>query len=280
MCIRDRYWASRRAARALVDKLAQVTAENAGHSGDPIPPQLHQAIELSHVTFGYEPDKPILKDLSVRFEAGKRYALVGTSGAGKSTLLNLLMGASRDYQGSITIDGAEMRNIDPDSLYDLMSLIGQNVFLFDDTIRSNITMFGDFDPQRVDAAAEPVSYTHLAKHFLAVCSTTGQVQNTGIHTGKTGQHHAEHDALCQKAAKPGGLPKNKFGYKIKPGAEDHGAAVSDFVGNDAPRHLQKNTQSQRNALDDRDLEYRDALGLPVQGGDGAVKYLSLIHIYP
>lgn len=157
------YWASRRAARALVDKLAQVTAENAGHSGDPIPPELHQAIELSHVTFGYEPDKPILKNLTVRFEAGKRYALVGTSGAGKSTLLNLLMGASRDYQGSITIDGAEMRDIDPDSLYDLMSLIGQNVFLFDDTIRSNITMFEDFDPQRVDAAAEQAGLGELLR---------------------------------------------------------------------------------------------------------------------
>lgn len=157
------YWASRRAARALVDKLAQVTAENAGHSGDPIPPELHQAIELSHVTFGYEPDKPILNDLSVRFEAGKRYALVGTSGAGKSTMLNLLMGASRDYQGSITIDGSEMRTIDPDSLYDLMSLIGQNVFLFDDTIRSNITMFGEFDPERVDAAAEQAGLGELLR---------------------------------------------------------------------------------------------------------------------
>lgn len=157
------YWASRRAARALVDKLAQVTAENAGHSGDPIPPELHQAIALSHVTFGYEPDKPILKNLTVRFEARKRYALVGTSGAGKSTLLNLLMGASRDYQGSITIDGVEMRDIDPDSLYDLMSLIGQNVFLFDDTIRSNITMFGDFDPQRVDAAAEQAGLGELLR---------------------------------------------------------------------------------------------------------------------
>ena len=157
------YWASRRAARALVDKLAQVTAENASHSGEAIPAQLHEAITLDHVTFGYEPDKPILKDLTVRFEAGKRYALVGTSGAGKSTLLNLLMGASRDYGGSITIDGVEMRDIDPDSLYDLMSLIGQNVFLFDDTIRSNITMFGDFDPQRVDAAAEQAGLGELLR---------------------------------------------------------------------------------------------------------------------
>lgn len=146
------YWASRRAARSLVDKLAQVTAENAAHTGRPIPQQLQDAIQLRDVTFGYEPDKPILDHLSVRFEPGKRYALVGTSGAGKSTLLNLLMGSSRDYSGSITVDGVEMRDIDPDSLYDLISLISQNVFLFDDTIRNNITMFGDFSPEQVDAA--------------------------------------------------------------------------------------------------------------------------------
>ncbi len=157
------YWASRRAARALVEKLAQVTAENAGHTGGPIPPQLQDAIRLQDVTFGYEPDKSVLNHLSVRFEAGKRYALVGNSGAGKSTLLNLLMGASRDYTGSITVDGAEMRDIDPDSLYDLMSLIGQSVFLFDDTIRNNITMFGDFPKEQVDAAAEQAGLGELLR---------------------------------------------------------------------------------------------------------------------
>lgn len=157
------YWASRRAARALVEKLAQVTAENAGHTGGPIPPQLQDAIRLQDVTFGYEPDKSVLNHLSVRFEAGKRYALVGNSGAGKSTLLNLLMGSSRDYTGSITVDGAEMRDIDPDSLYDLMSLIGQSVFLFDDTIRNNITMFGDFPKEQVDAAAEQAGLGELLR---------------------------------------------------------------------------------------------------------------------
>lgn len=53
----------------------------------------------------------------------------------------LLMGAFRDYEGSVQIDGRELRDADPDSLYDLFSLIGQNVFLFDDTLRSNVTMF-------------------------------------------------------------------------------------------------------------------------------------------
>ena len=144
------YWASRKAALALIQKLARITRENAGHAGTPIPPVLAQAITLDHVGFGYEPDKPVLRDLSFRFEAGKRYAIVGSSGSGKSTILSLLMGSYQDYTGSISIDGQELREVDTDSLYDLMSLIGQNVFLFDDTIRRNITMFRDFPASQVE----------------------------------------------------------------------------------------------------------------------------------
>lgn len=157
------YWASRRAARALVEKLAEVTEENAGRQGEAIAPVLHDAIELKHLTFGYEPEKPVLRDVSLRLEAGRKYALVGASGSGKSTLLNLLMGAYADYDGSITIDGRELRDVSTDSLYDLMNLIGQNVFLFDDTIRRNITMFRDFPDQQVENAVKQSGLTTLIK---------------------------------------------------------------------------------------------------------------------
>ena len=146
------YWAGRRAAAGLIEKLARVTEENAGRSGVAIEPVLREAIDLQHVTFGYESGAPVLRDVSLRLEAGKKYALVGASGSGKSTLLNLLMGACDGYEGSIAIDGRELREVDPNSLYDLMSLIGQSVFLFDDTIRRNITMFRDFPEERVDEA--------------------------------------------------------------------------------------------------------------------------------
>lgn len=155
------YWASRRAALALIEKLARITKENAGRAGKAIPPVLSDAIALDHVGFSYDTGKPVLQDLSVRFEVGKSYALVGPSGSGKSTLLNLLMGASPDYTGSIAIDGQELREVDTDSLYDLMSLIGQNVFLFDDTIRQNITMFRDFPDQAVDLAVKRSGLTNL-----------------------------------------------------------------------------------------------------------------------
>ena len=148
------YWASRKAALTLIEKLARITKENAGHAGVAIPARLERGITLKDVTFGYVPDKPVLKELSLTFEPGKKYAIVGSSGSGKSTLLSLLMGSYTDYAGSIAIDGQELREVDTDSLYDLASLIGQNVFLFDDTVRRNITMFRDFPADQVETAVK------------------------------------------------------------------------------------------------------------------------------
>lgn len=148
------YWAEYRAAGGLVEKLASVLEENSGRSGEEIEPVLNDAIVLKDLSFGYGEGKMVLKNLDMELRSGKKYALVGASGSGKSTLLNLLMGAYDSYTGSITVDGRELRSIDPDSLYDLECLVGQNVFLFDDSIRSNITMFSDFPDNQVASAAE------------------------------------------------------------------------------------------------------------------------------
>ncbi len=155
------YWAARKAALGLVEKLARMTEENQSHPGRAIPPVLNDAIALEHVTFGYDPAQPVLRDVSLRLEAGRRYALVGASGSGKSTLLNLLMGAYGGYEGSITIDGQELREVSGDSLYELMSLIDQSVFLFDDTVRQNITMFRDFPDRQVADAVKRSGLTDL-----------------------------------------------------------------------------------------------------------------------
>lgn len=155
------YWAGRKAAEGLIEKLAEAAAEHTAASGTPIEPQLREAVALKQVSFGYEPEKPVLQDISLRFEAGKKYAVVGGSGSGKSTLLNLLMGAGNSYAGSVTIDGQELKTVDTNSLYDVMSLIGQNVFLFDDTIENNITMFREFPAERVADAIRRSGLTRL-----------------------------------------------------------------------------------------------------------------------
>ena len=84
--------------------------------------------------------------------AGGCYALVGGSGSGKSTIPNLLMASSKDYQGEIRYDEAELKTISASSLYDLVSIIQQNVFVFNSTIRENITMFSAFPKEEVDRA--------------------------------------------------------------------------------------------------------------------------------
>ena len=124
-------------------------------------PVLRDGITIDHLTYGYHESAPVLNDVSVRFEAGKSYAIVGTSGSGKSTLVNLLMGSSNDYQGSIRFDQHELRTIAAESLYGLVSVVQQNVFIFDDTIRNNITMFRHFDEKLVQQATEKAGLTPL-----------------------------------------------------------------------------------------------------------------------
>ena len=170
------FWAGRKAARALIDKAAQAAEEHAGRSGRPIAPVLKEGIRLSHVSYRYDGSSAeALRDVSLEFEAGKSYAVVGGSGSGKSTLLSLLMGASAQYGGSIAIDGQELRDIDPDSLYDLCSLIGQNVFLFDDTVANNITMFRQFPADAVERAVQRSGLAPLAaeRGLDAPCGENG-----------------------------------------------------------------------------------------------------------
>ena len=145
-------WANRKASLALIDKLADALSDNRREEGREIPNKLSDAIELNNVSFSYEKGKEVLHGISARFEAGKSYAVVGTSGSGKSTLLNLLMASRSDYGGDIRYDGAELRDIRAESLYDLVSIVQQNVFIFNSSVRDNITMFREFDKAEVDEA--------------------------------------------------------------------------------------------------------------------------------
>jgi ABC-type multidrug transport system fused ATPase/permease subunit len=88
----------------------------------------------------------------MEYHAGGCYAIVGSSGSGKSTILNLLMASYRNYQGEICYDSKELKTVSPSSLYDLVSIIQQNVFVFNSTIRDNITMFSEFPKEEVDRA--------------------------------------------------------------------------------------------------------------------------------
>ena len=147
-------WSNRKAAIALIEKLSDALSENVREEGREKLNGFSEKIEVKDLTYGYEPESPVLKDLDVQFDAGKSYAIVGGSGSGKSTLLNLLMGSSSNYQGEICIDGVSIKNIESESLYQLMTSVQQNVFVFNDTIRNNVTMFHEFPDKEVTLALE------------------------------------------------------------------------------------------------------------------------------
>ena len=147
-------WSNRKAAIALMEKLSDALSENVREEGREKLNGFSEKIEVKDLTYGYEPESPVLKDLDVQFDAGKSYAIVGGSGSGKSTLLNLLMGSSSNYQGEICIDSVSIKNIESESLYQLMTSVQQNVFIFNDTIRNNVTMFHEFSDKEVTLALE------------------------------------------------------------------------------------------------------------------------------
>lgn len=154
-------WSNRKAAIALMEKLSDALSENVREEGREKLNGFSEKIEVKDLTYGYEPESHVLKDLDVQFDAGKSYAIVGGSGSGKSTLLNLLMGSSSNYQGEICIDGVSIKNIESESLYKLMTSVQQNVFVFNDTIRNNVTMFHEFSDKEVTLALERSGLSEL-----------------------------------------------------------------------------------------------------------------------
>lgn len=144
--------AERKAAIAMVDKIAEALDANAGEDSTVEIDSIKSGIKLQDLSFEYEEGRPVLSNVSYFFELGKKYAIVGSSGSGKTTLLNLLMSSYNSYDGSIKYDDHELRDISSNSLYDVQSIIQQNVFVFNATIRDNITMFGQFDDDDVNEA--------------------------------------------------------------------------------------------------------------------------------
>ncbi len=153
--------ASRKAALGLIEKLASALEKNPTAVGGATLSRLELGIRLRNVSFGYDGEKEVLHNVSAVFEAGKAYAIVGGSGSGKSTILHLLMAGSANYAGEILLDRTELRRIAPESLYGVTSAIQQNVFVFNASIKDNITMFRSFPQQELDNAIQHAHLTEL-----------------------------------------------------------------------------------------------------------------------
>lgn len=122
----------------------------------PLPP-IRGAVDLKRVVFEYEPGRPALKGIDLHVEPGQSIALVGHTGSGKSTIINLLCRFYDVTEGSVSIDGIDVRDVTIQSLRSQVGIVLQDTFIFSGTIRDNIR-FGRLDAtdEEVEAAAKAV----------------------------------------------------------------------------------------------------------------------------
>lgn len=107
-----------------------------------------EKIKLEDISFSYS-DTPILENINITFERGKKYALTGASGKGKSTLAKIMLGFLSNYSGNVLFDNLELGEVSQSSIYKQITYIDQNVYLFNGTIRSNISLGEEFSDKEI-----------------------------------------------------------------------------------------------------------------------------------
>jgi subfamily B ATP-binding cassette protein MsbA len=125
-------------ATAKVFEYIGRSEEPAVETGLPVLPPFAQSVEFDRVSFGYDPELPILRNVSLQARAGEVIAIVGSSGAGKTTLVNLLPRFYLVTSGTLRIDGHDVREVTLRSLREQMAIVTQETILFNDTVWNNI----------------------------------------------------------------------------------------------------------------------------------------------
>lgn len=173
--------ANRKSAIAIMDKLADTLQEDNVEDGKMFSCTMKKQICVNNVTFCYDEGKNVLQGIHVNFEAGKKYAIVGGTGSGKTTLLKLLMCTYENYGGSIQYDGIELKTISSESLFQVVSLVQQNVFVFNDTIYNNITLYKDFNDEDVQLAMEQAGLSKFIRSHGSdyICGENGNALSGG-----------------------------------------------------------------------------------------------------
>ncbi len=142
------------------------------------------SVEFQNVNFSYIDSIPVIKSMNFKADPGDMIALVGASGSGKTTIINLLLRFYDKKSGKILIDGEEIKDISIKSLRDSISLVTQDVFLFNDTIYNNITYgsknFTDEDLKRVTEIARADKFINeLPKKFETIVGERGVFLSNG-----------------------------------------------------------------------------------------------------
>lgn len=142
-------------AKDLIRKIEK-TLENSDNYEETVElPEFKNEIEFKDVEFRYEDsEETILSKINIKVKKNGKYLVVGPSGGGKSTLLKLFRKYFNPTSGTITIDGYNLKDIKRDQYYKLVANIEQQVFIFEDTVRNNLTLYKEYAEEEIAAAIE------------------------------------------------------------------------------------------------------------------------------
>src|SRR5207248_4254407 len=144
------------------------------------------AVSLHHVTFAYDPAKPVLHDVDLDIAAGETISLVGPTGAGKSTIAKLVTRFYDPTEGSVAIDGHDLRDITIDSLRRQLGVVPQEPFLFAGTMRDNIAFARpDATDEEVEEAVRRVGLTELIDRLPEGVDTPVHERGVSLSVGGT-----------------------------------------------------------------------------------------------
>lgn len=126
-------------------------------------PSLRGEILFNHIYFSYSEGKEVLKGLNLQVKEGEKVVLLGTSGSGKSSILKILMGMERAQSGTIRIGGQDTMDLGEDRIFKEISYIQQEVFIFDGTIRENVSLFQNYRGEELQSVIERAGLWNLVK---------------------------------------------------------------------------------------------------------------------
>jgi len=149
------------------------------------PESIQGEVVFEHVSFGYTPDKVLIKDMNIHVQPGQMVAIVGPTGAGKTTLVNLLMRFYEINSGSIKVDGIDIRDIERDDLRDIFGMVLQDTWLFSGSILDNIAYGSPVrDRAKVREAAQAARVHHFIKTLPQGYDTILNEEGTNVSQGQ------------------------------------------------------------------------------------------------